>query len=98
MSEKDAIAENDLTHKLKEIDKQVETMLTMARDGKHDLHDDAKELDRLVREFKAQLGMSSFDKTTYQREYMRRKRAEDPSYRPLMRGLKDLPDWRNKFR
>lgn len=43
-----------------------------------------------MRGLKAQMGLSSFDKTAYQREYMLKKRTEDPDYRPIMRGVKDL--------
>ena len=34
------------------------------------------------------------DRTAYQREYMRKKRAENPDYRPIIEPIRDLPDWR----
>jgi phage host-nuclease inhibitor protein Gam len=86
--------ENALLQKLDEISAQVETIKVKALEKGTDLRSELRELDRLVRELKALQGLSAFDKTAYQREYMRKRRALDPEYRPVMRNIKDLSDWR----
>jgi len=86
--------EKALLEKLDEISKQVETIKAKAAEEGADLRDELRELDRMVRELKALQGLSAFDKTAYQREYMRKRRALDPEYRPVMRNIKDLTDWR----
>lgn len=78
------------------IGKKAKSMKAHVEEGA-DIQGEVRELDQLVRELKAQLGMSAFDKTSYQREYMRKKRAEDPDYRPILRGIKDLPNWKEKL-
>lgn len=78
------------------IGKKAKAMKAHVEEGA-DIQGEVRELDQLVRELKAQLGMSAFDKTSYQREYMRKKRAEDPDYRPILRGIKDLPNWKEKL-
>jgi hypothetical protein len=92
--QKKIIPENTLLKKLDEISAQVETIKARALEEGADLRDELRELDRLVRELKALQGLSAFDKTAYQREYMRKRRALDPEYRPVMRKIKDLSDWR----
>lgn len=83
-----------IVQKLEEISQKAEAMKARVLEGDADLVADARELDSLVRELKALQGMSSFDKTAYQREYMRKKRAEDPGYRPIIKHARDVPDWR----
>lgn len=85
---------NAIVQKLGEIGEKVETMKKSILETGADLGDETRELDSLVRELKALQGLSAFDKTAYQREYMRKKRAENPDYRPIMKSVKDLPDWR----
>ena len=92
--QKKAIPQNALLEKLEEISRQVATIKTKALEGSTDLRDELRDLDKLVRELKALQGLSAFDKTAYQREYMRKKRALDPEYRPVMRNIKDMTDWR----
>lgn len=82
--------------KLDEIGKKTKIIKTHVKEGA-DIECEVRELDQLVRELKAQLGMSAFDKTAYQREYMRKKRSEDPDYRPILRGVKDIPNWKEKM-
>lgn len=94
MTEKPTDFSADLVRKLDEIAAIAGEMKAAALQGKSELVTDAKELDRKIRELKALLGMSAFDKTAYQRDYMRKKRAEDPDYRPIMEPVRDLPDWR----
>ncbi len=79
---------------LDEIDRQAESMKNKVSDGDIDIDDGIRELDRLVRDLKATAGQPAFDRTAYQREYMRKKRAENPDYRPIIEPIRDLPDWR----
>lgn len=87
---------DELVQKLDEIAKKTKLIKTHVKEGE-DIENDVRELDALVRELKAQLGMSAFDKTAYQREYMRKKRSEDPDYRPILRGVRDIPNWKEKM-
>jgi SMC interacting uncharacterized protein involved in chromosome segregation len=83
-----------LSKKLDEIGVKVETMKSRVKEDDPDIASDTRELDSLVRELKALQGLSAFDKTAYQREYMRKKRSENPDYRPIIKHVKDLPEWR----
>ena len=85
---------NAILQKLGEINDKVGTMKVRVLEEDADIGSETRELDSLVRELKALQGLSAFDKTAYQREYMRKKRAENPDYRPIMKTVKDLPDWR----
>ena len=87
---------DQLIQKLDEIGKKTKLIKARAKEGA-DIEVEVRELDGLVRELKAQLGMSAFDKTAYQREYMRKRRAEDPDYRPILRGVRDIPNWKEKM-
>lgn len=82
--------------KLDEIGKKTKVIKAHVKESA-DIESDVRELDQLLRELKAQLGMSAFDKTAYQREYMRKKRSEDPDYRPILRGVRDIPNWKEKM-
>lgn len=94
MTGREAEVKEAIWQKLEEITARTEAIKARVKAGESDISDDTRELDRLVRELKAFIGQSAFDKTAYQREYMRKKRAEDPEYRPIMQGVKSLPDWR----
>ncbi|WP_424358364.1 hypothetical protein [Methanocella sp. MCL-LM] len=94
MTGREAEVKEAIWQKLEEISARTETIKARVKAGDSDISGDTRELDRLVRELKAFIGQSAFDKTAYQREYMRKKRAEDPEYRPIMQGVKSLPDWR----
>jgi hypothetical protein len=96
MTDENASLSETMRQNLARIGEKVNEMKARARTGETDLRGDVQELDRLVRELKAMHGLSAFDKTAYQREYMRKKRAEDPDYRPIMRGVRDVPDWRSR--
>lgn len=94
MTDKEAEVKKAIWQKLEEITAKTEAIKARCKAGDGDISGDTRELDRLVRELKAFIGQSAFDKTAYQREYMRKKRAEDPEYRPIIKGVKNLPDWR----
>jgi hypothetical protein len=94
MTDKKAELEAALREKLEEIGKLTESMKARVSNGDTDIGDDIRELDHLVHDLKATEGHPAFDRTTYQREYMRKKRAEDPGYRPIIGPIRDLPDWR----
>lgn len=80
--------------KLDEISRKTESIKARVNNGDLDVGEDIKELNKLIRELKAAAGKPAFDRTAYQREYMRKKRAENPDYRPIIGPIKDLPDWR----
>lgn len=84
----------ELLKVLDEIGKLTESMKARVANGDTDIRDDLKELDHMVHDLKALAGLPAFDRTAYQREYMRKKRAEDPDYRPIIEPIRDLPDWR----
>ncbi|OPY26101.1 MAG: hypothetical protein A4E28_02696 [Methanocella sp. PtaU1.Bin125] len=84
----------ELLKLLDEIGKLTESMKARVSNGDADIRDSVKELDHLIHDLKASAGLTAFDRTAYQREYMRKKRAEDPDYRPIIEPIRDLPDWR----
>jgi hypothetical protein len=94
MTDKKAELKAAIGRKLDEIAQKTGEMKSRVSDGDGDIGDDTRDLDRLVRELKALIGQSAFDKTTYQREYMRKKRADNPNYRPIIESIKSMPDWR----
>ncbi len=95
MANKEAYPD-ELIQKLDEIGKKTKLIKAHVKEGT-DIEREVRELDHLVRDLKAQLGMSAGDKTAYQRESMRKKRAEDPDYRPILRGVRDIPNWKEKM-
>lgn len=93
MMDKDADRKAALK-KLDGIIEQTKSLKARVSGGDADIGDDIRELERLVSELKAATGKPIFDRTAYQREYMRKKRADNPDYRPIIGPIKDLPDWR----
>jgi hypothetical protein len=94
MTDKKAEVKAAIGRKLDEIAQKTGEMKSRVSDGDVDIGDDTRDLDRLLRELKALIGQSAFDKTAYQREYMRKKRADNPNYRPIIESIKSMPDWR----
>ena len=103
MADETTEPKNALLQKLEEIEKRVKSIKARVQIGEANVGDDivaeVRDLDQLVRDLKAQIGMSAFDKTAYQREYMRKKRATHPEYGALARTVhEDVPPWlKSKF-
>jgi SMC interacting uncharacterized protein involved in chromosome segregation len=94
MKDMNAELKTALMEKLDEIGAKTESIKARVSNGEVDIGDDIRELDHMVRDLKAAAGKSTFDRTAYQREYMRKKRSENPGYRPIIGPVRDLPDWR----
>ena len=94
MKDKKAELRNALLEKLDEIEAKAASIKSKVSGGEADIIEDVRELDRLVHDLKVSTGKPAFDRTAYQREYMRKKRAENPDYRPIIGTASDLPDWR----
>jgi hypothetical protein len=94
MKEKNAETGIIILKLLDEIGRKSESIKARVSGGDTDIDDDIRELDHLFRDLKAAAGQPAFDRTAYQREYMRKKRAENPDYRPIIGPIKDMPDWR----
>jgi SMC interacting uncharacterized protein involved in chromosome segregation len=94
MKDKKAELKITLMKKLDEISEKTESIKARVSEGEADIGEEVRELERLVRDLKASIGKPAFDRTAYQREYMRKKRSEDPEYRPIIGTASDLPDWR----
>jgi hypothetical protein len=94
MKEKKAEIQTNLLKMIEEIGRQTESIKAKVSNGDVDIGDDIRALEHLVRDLKAAAGQPAFDRTAYQREYMRKKRAENPDYRPIIEPIRDLPDWR----
>jgi SMC interacting uncharacterized protein involved in chromosome segregation len=94
MKDKKAEQKIAVIDKLDEIGEKAASIRARVSDGDTDVGEAVEELDRLVRDLKAAIGKKTFDRTAYQREYMRKKRAENPDYRPIIGTASELPDWR----